>query len=41
MRELPCTLTLNTDFFPDLEGHHQALEWKVLEERNIEIIKGK
>lgn len=26
MRELPFTLTPNTDFFLDLEGHHQALE---------------
>jgi len=26
MRELPFTLTPNTDFFLDLDGHHQALE---------------
>ncbi|HWK52917.1 MAG TPA: AAA family ATPase [Hyphomicrobiales bacterium] len=26
MRELPFTLTPNTDFFIDLDGHHQALE---------------
>jgi len=26
MRELPFTLTPNTDFFLDLEGHHKALE---------------
>lgn len=26
MRELPFTLTPNTDFFIDLEGHHRALE---------------
>jgi len=26
MRELPFTLTPNTDFFLDLDGHHQALD---------------
>ncbi|MGA0807404.1 MAG: ExeA family protein, partial [Pseudohongiellaceae bacterium] len=26
MRELPFTLTPNTDFFIDLDGHHRALE---------------
>lgn len=26
MRELPFTLTPNTDFFLDLDGHHQALQ---------------
>jgi len=26
MRDLPFTLTPNTDFFLDLDGHHQALE---------------
>ena len=26
MRELPFTLTPNTDFFLDLDGHHRALE---------------